>query len=164
MRRTPIYWVIALACILPGCSDTDAAFEGTTEVGQVEDGVAGTDEDDVATGPDNQDYGKQAAREAASPQIDFAGRFSSSYTACGTGCVSVWFVDRQTGDVIEAPFGGADDQMIDGMDATADSNVVEVFYGSRDGLSDECDSQRFEWTGVSFNPLSVPQPSPCPER
>lgn len=161
MKTTPTYWIMALACILTGCSDIDNGSQGASEVEQVQEEVAPSDDADVAT-DDAQDYAKQAAREAASPQIDFAGRFSSSYTACGTGCVGVWFVDRRTGDVVEAPFEGSDDQMIDGMTTSADSNVVEVFYSSRDGVSDACESQKFEWTGSGFTRLSARESATCP--
>jgi hypothetical protein len=103
-----------------------------------------------------------AVREGMDQKISFDGRFSSASVSCGPGCESDWFVDRQTGGVIEVPQSRFEGQMIWNVSARADTDTIVVTYGPMDGIPTKCVARHFRWTGKAFAALDKPLPVKCP--
>ena len=104
----------------------------------------------------------EAIRKGTSPKVDFNGHFSSAEVSCGPGCDSYWFVDRQTGGVIQVPQSSAEDQMIWDLHAQVTSDTIAVIYGPRDGVEGKCLARHFQKIGKSFVPLDEPSLAKCP--
>jgi hypothetical protein len=103
-----------------------------------------------------------AVRNGTSQKITFNGHFSSADVSCGPGCDSYWFVDRQTGGVVEVPESSADDQMIWDVHAQPTSDTIAVTFGPRDGVAGKCVARHFRLTGKSFVAVDKPSSAKCP--
>jgi hypothetical protein len=102
--------------------------------------------------------------ERMTADVDFARDFSSAAVPCGTGGTSFWFVNRRTGEVMEAPDAGVPERqtLIDGQ-TRGDSDIATLIYAERDGMSGRCSSRRFRWTGRAFDRLGGSQAVRCPD-
>jgi hypothetical protein len=103
-----------------------------------------------------------AIRDGMDDRVTFNGRYSNAYVSCGPGCDSHWFVDRQTGGIIEAPVSAVDEEMIWEIAAEPDNDVIKVTFGPRDGIDRNCSAQRFRLSGRAFVAIDQRAPRNCP--
>jgi len=104
-----------------------------------------------------------AIRAGTYSKITFNRHFSVATASCGPGCVSYWFVDRQTGGVVEVPQSGSGgDQTIWDVVTRPESDTITAVYGPADGVPTRCFARRFRLAGKSFVPLDGPSPAICP--
>jgi hypothetical protein len=103
-----------------------------------------------------------AVREGTDDRVSVDGHLSMAYASCGTGCGSYWFVDRNTGGVIEVPSSSLEEEMTWDVEARPDSNLIEVTFGPRDGTSSNCSTQQFRLRGTSFETRGPRRPVSCP--
>lgn len=101
-------------------------------------------------------------KEGSSGKIQFAQKYDISWVNCGLSCVSLWFFDPITEEVISAPPAPRDDYIPVNTVSQRESNQVTVIYGSRNGDSDFCLSQTFRLAKGGFVPVdNVFDPVSC---
>jgi hypothetical protein len=82
---------------------------------------------------------------------NFAGHYTVVTMGCGTGCTSNLMVDRQTGAVIEVPYGGEKQQQLSLQYRLASNLMVATWF---DG--DLCVMQQTHWNGRAFEIYESP--------
>jgi hypothetical protein len=105
----------------------------------------------------------ESIRAGMTAEIDFAGHYSTAVISCGTACVTYFFVDRNSGDVIAYDDDAETSaRMIWDIRTRRDSDILTVLYGDRDDTGAPCSSRAFRWTGSGFERLGDFRPAPCP--
>jgi len=114
--------------------------------------------------PANRQAGVRAVREHTERRATIAGRYSQSIISCGIGCESFWIVDRRTGAIMDLPPGSRDAEFVYEVRGRADSNVIQVVYGSSPTHESTavCRARSFRLTGTRFAALSGFSPARCP--
>jgi len=103
-----------------------------------------------------------AIRQGMNPKISFNDHYSTAKVSCGPGCDSYWFVDRQTGGVLEVPESPQASEMVWDVRSRANSDSIAVTYGPRDGVPSNCSTRHFQWVAKAFVALDNPAPVNCP--
>lgn len=103
-----------------------------------------------------------AIQKEVSPEVTFNGHFSLAFVACGPGCGSYWFVDRDTGGVIEVPPSQVEGDMIWDVRGQLNQDTIAVTYGPGDGVPETCFAVHFRLVGHMFVPLDKRSSVSCP--
>ena len=112
--------------------------------------------------------GIDAVRANTSKEV-IAGHYSLAEVSCGTGCMSDYLVDRNTGGVIGLPVTDGMDEgsmMFWSVHASKTSDVLTIIYGPATGLEEDhpCEQRRVRVSGTELIPLGDTKPLPkCPD-
>lgn len=101
--------------------------------------------------------GIEAVRAHTSKSV-IAGHYSLAEVPCGTGCLSDYLVDRNTGGVFGLPITKGMDEgsmMFWTVRGSATSDVITIIYGPATGLDEDhpCEQSQFRIVGTKFIPV-----------
>jgi hypothetical protein len=112
--------------------------------------------------------GIDAVRAHTSKAV-IAGHYSLAEVPCGTGCLSDYLVDRNTGGVFGLPITKGMDEgsmMFWTVRGSTTSDVLTIIYGPATGLEEDhpCEQSRFRIAGTKFIPVGGTVQLPkCPD-
>ena len=114
--------------------------------------------------PANRHLDVRAVREHTERRVTLAGHYSRSIVSCGTGCMSLWIVDRRTGAIIDLPAGTRDADFPYNVRGRMDSDIVQVIFGTNPVYDPTgvCRARSFRLRGTRFIAVGGFSPARCP--